>query len=920
MSSSLNRKSYNSNKVYNNTNSKINSKLNLNNFSEKKKHCSSSDIKLPKEGKSIKLINYTTKLLKDNKNKYDGTQNPNKKIKNKPYIIQKKNEPMDNNNNKILNKNIKKGGLIESYPSIISTDTLTIKNNNINLYKKNATEFIISFNCLNKGLKKDSSSNFTIKNDNNIIIENNENKINKFIRPKKLLSDLTTAEKNENSKNFTKSEKNDIKKNNNRFRQNINQKDIDKIKLDIQFDNNSAINEIDSNRYNTGKKEKKNYMFNEPEFIKEIKEKNNMHIQINNSSSLKEKNNNTYSISLDYSSNTTKNKKNMSNNKFNLDSNTIKNDISNYRTYFKDLENNNYFVISPINSTFKQINSRKNNRISKIFGNVKQLENINEDDIDTVKQENTFGSKIESITSETCKDIQTPKNCVYFFDVPEEQNYNHIQGPIEFNYDNSSDKGTINNKDDFNCSKLNNIHILKLEKKDSIDDDNINYFDIIKENDDIMPDINNDIKNNINNNNNNIFSSISSLNDKTISNNCSFNNININNKKNNNNNLLIKKERKSTKNTSRNNNDIGKEKDIEIYKKVKSYQKKIIKNSLDLNKAKSFKTSTKINRNFSEKRQKELLLFRLKNYKIEVFVRILQKIINNNYRKIYNKFKNINMKMKQFILLVEKIYISKNKNKLMNILVKYINKKRNKKFPFFIPFKNYPFNNINCNIINIDNNNNQTNPVSNDNDTLNNSCNIYYENNNNISSSIRNNLTQNEIKKQIITKSSGEKTDSYFYIKKLIYPKNTIPFSNINNFDRNDYIKNKKITNYKKQLIPKQNSNIPYNNIINNFDMKINKKNEEEKKTYDSVINNQNNNIDDNDDEIMEQAYKFKLLDEDRCSNGNLHRNKDNSIQKKNDLLKEYFLKEVEKLEFPDVVDSNRENIGEENVEKTNSF
>ena len=132
------------------------------------------------------MINYTTKLLKDNKNKYDGTQNPNKKIKNKPYIIQKKNEPMDNNNNKILNKNIKKGGLIESYPSIISTDTLTIKNNNINLYKKNATEFIISFNCLNKGLKKDSSSNFIIKNDNNIIIENNENKINKFIRPKKL--------------------------------------------------------------------------------------------------------------------------------------------------------------------------------------------------------------------------------------------------------------------------------------------------------------------------------------------------------------------------------------------------------------------------------------------------------------------------------------------------------------------------------------------------------------------------------------------------------------------------------------------------------------------------------------------------------------------------------------------------------------
>lgn len=73
------------------------------------------------------------------------------------------------------------------------------------------------------------------------------------------------------------------------------------------------------------------------------------------------------------------------------------------------------------------------------------------------------------MTSETYKDIQIPKNCKYFFEVPEEQNYNHIQGPIEFEYDNSSGRETINNKNDIskeiNCSKLNNINMYKLEKK-----------------------------------------------------------------------------------------------------------------------------------------------------------------------------------------------------------------------------------------------------------------------------------------------------------------------------------------------------------------------------------------------------------------------------------------------------------------------
>ena len=78
-----------------------------------------------------------------------------------------------------------------------------------------------------------------------------------------------------------------------------------------------------------------------------------------------------------------------------------------------------------------------------------------------------------------------------------------------------------------------------------------------------------------------------------------------------------------------------------------------------------------------------------------------------------------------------------------------------------------------------------------------------------------------------------------------------------------------------------------------------------------------NNNNDNNEDEILEQAYKYKLLDEDRCSNGIFHRNKNNNSQRKNDSLKEYFFREVEKLEFPD---SNMDNLGQENVEELADF
>ena len=927
--SSINRKSFNSGHINdkNKTKSNISKKFNPKNITLQKKSCSSKNIKTSKDDINMNK-NMTNNLSHISKNKANNNnKNSNTKKGNKPKNIPRKTVPKKTDKNYINNnisKNIKrfqKKGSIESYPSILSTDTLTIKNNNINSSKKNEAEHIFYFDFLNNQYKKDSLSYFNINKNNNIIIENNDNNLRHNI-----FGDLTTAEKNEEEK-FSKSEKNKININkNNRFIQNINQKDINKIQLNFKL-NNNTIHEIENTQNNSAKKEKITNKYFEPEFIKEIKQKNNIKVE----KTISKKKHNSFSLSLNYSSNTTDNnyKNKYSYRKFNLFTDSSKNKITNYKTYYRNMDNNNYYILSESSSTFNQINSRKSNRIPKILNNRRQLEEINEDDIDTVKQENTFGSKLESITSETYKDIQIPKNCVYFFEVPEEQNYNHIQGPIEFEYDNSFDQVTIKTRNedaanDNNCSKLNNINIYKIERKlISTDDDCVNYYDKMKENDD-------DTISNINNNINNGFNSISSFNDKTISNNGSFSNCNL--KINNNDKLVSELKTITSKNNNSHKIDIENEKNKNKEKIVNSYKKKIIKSNFDTNKAKSFKASTKINQNYSEEKKKKILLYRLKNYKIKVFVNIIQKNIIKHKRKVFNKFKNIKMKMKQFIFLIKKVYNLECKE-FLDKLSKHNDKNVKRRFSLYTPCKKTFINHNNYNNILIfdKDDHNQTTPVPNDYDTLNYSSNIYPDNI--ISSTIKNNYTQNNIfKKPILNfKSLGDKTDSFFYVKKLLCPTNNGPFTNFNNLDKNEFIRKKKEINFKRNLIPKYKKN-PNNFSLDNTD-KINKNNnininnniitESEKKDNIIIRSSYKSEdiVEDNEDEILEQAYKYKIIDEERCSNGNFHRNIKTELDahKKID-LKTYFLKEVEKLEFHDGIGNNEPNDGQENVEETYSY
>ena len=895
--SSLSKKSFN----YSNINDKNKTKsnaikiINQKNNSLKKKSCSSNNIKVSKDALNINITSNTSYISKNTNN--NSNQESDIKKRNISKNTQKKTSPKKctNNNNHLskTTKPAKKIGTIDTYPSIISTDTLTTKNNNINKSKQNESGYLISFDFLNNRNRKDSSSYYNINNSSNIKANNKEKKnndYNNYMRHNHNLTDLTTAEKND-AQNFSKSEQNKINSNN-RLKLNVQQKNINKIQLNFNMNNNSTINEIESSRNNSASKNDKvcRKIF-EPQFIIELKNKYKKKIE----KDLSKKNRNSSTINLNnYSSNTTDNiYKNKNSYKiYNLLTDSSQNKITNYKTFYKNIDNNNYYFSSQSSSTFKHINSKKTNNLPKVLIPQNNVEEINEDDLDTVKLENTFISKIESVTSETYKDIQKPKNSVYFFEIPEEQNYNYIQGPIEFEYDNSLDQLTINsNKNEEvirhnNCSKLNNINIFKIEKKSiNTDDDFVNYCDNMKENDE-------ETITNINNNKNNIvFNSISSINEKTISNNCSVSNFNL---KVNNNNKFISENKPIKRNNfldnNKNNKDEGR---INCNKNNKSYRKKIIKGNFDSNKNKSsIKTSAKINHNFCQKKQKELLLYRLKNYKTKCFVDIIKKSIMKQMRKYFNMLKNNSMKMKQFIFIIEAIYSFRYKNEFFDKL----------------------------SIITVDKDGkNQTTPVPNDNDSL---------NDNNLYSTLRNVYNKNNIfKKPILNfKSLGDnKTDSYFYVKKILNQKNTIPLTNINNIDKIDSIRNKKNSNNKRRLIPnnyKKNSfakkialNEHYNiNCRNKIgqDEKINNIFMRKKKGYKTDIN-----VDDKEDEVFEEAYKYKILDDERCSNGLFHRNCKADLDERQKLdLKTYFLKEVEKLEFPDTFDKNEPNEGQENVEE----
>jgi hypothetical protein len=251
--SSLSKKSFN----YSNINDKNKTKsnaikiINQKNNSLKKKSCSSNNIKVSKDALNINITSNTSYISKNTNN--NTNQESDKMKRSISKNTQKKtNSKKCTNNNNHFNKTIKqvkKIGTIDTYPSIISTDTLTIKNNNINKSKQNESGYLLSFDFLNNKNRKNTSSYYNINNSSNIKANNKEKKnndYNNYMRHNHNLTDLTTAEKND-AQNFSKSEQNKINSNN-KLKLNMKQKNINKIQLNFNMNNNSTINEIESSR------------------------------------------------------------------------------------------------------------------------------------------------------------------------------------------------------------------------------------------------------------------------------------------------------------------------------------------------------------------------------------------------------------------------------------------------------------------------------------------------------------------------------------------------------------------------------------------------------------------------------------------------------------------------------------------------
>ena len=164
--------------------------------------------------------------------------------------------------------------------------------------------------------------------------------------------------------------------------------------------------------------------------------------------------------------------------------------------------------------------------------------------------------------------------------------------------------------------------------------------------------------------------------------------------------------------------------------------------------------------------------------------------------------------------------------------------------------------------------------------------------------------------------------------------KNTFPFENTNNFEKNNNIRKNKIISYKKNAFQKnlgifyRNKKV-FNNKINFKKINHNKiRIEKSERADDNNINNKkcyySNFIENKDDDILELGFKLKFLDEERKSNQNFHRNikseLEDSENKKNDSLKTYFFKEVERLEFPEPIECNNIITNQKNKEDINSF
>ena len=352
-------------------------------------------------------------------------------------ITENKYKSNKNPNMKICNdilknkKDTKNNKIIEFCPTIKSTDTLNKKNNNFKSMIRNSRYKFHSLDSLK--FSKAKNNNFPFYNDS----------VKKIYQRKN--SDIS----NNLHLLSTSVKTNDL----------LTSKEIDSFQKD----------NIISDEYKGNKIKLFNQFFT-PRFI--LGKQNNLVTNIHNK---KEKNvSSSLNLKLSDLANKTFIKKIHSKN------------ILNYKTYYNNIYKD--FCHSANHSiTF---NNNIKNFCSKNLNTPNSVSEINEDDIETYKKEDsTINSKFESTSLININKIS--KKDIYIFEPGNSKNFDYIQSPIEFEYESdlTLSNNTITNEGNINtiCSRLKNIEFHEIQKKKtSIENDTINYYDEMVEEDIIV--------------------------------------------------------------------------------------------------------------------------------------------------------------------------------------------------------------------------------------------------------------------------------------------------------------------------------------------------------------------------------------------------------------------------------------------------
>ena len=678
---------------------------------------------IDKKGKNTlnQTVKSNDKNILNNNNNFEQASNISLKKRKDDGKINNTNEKKKNlsntDNSHYLKKKSNKKEEIFNVPTIKNSDTIMIKNNNINNVNiKRYYQNPFNFNNINETPppvkdRSECSENLKKINDLNIklsvIKENNETEINEGNKTnvsnhKDTFNQLIKLNKNE-SEDFALEEKNPLINNNfsnNKLNDDNNSQNQNKISKNFEPEfikqikyRNFPIEQINNNNQKSTNVTilTKNKSFNEKVIKKNYNKINNRKIIKNIVKTDSQINIKSKSEMITISNNLTINHNNTNINP----TSTMHNNLGINRFFFRSLsEYENNIILEEPKKNIKIINKNSNNEDKK-HTNKMESNNINKKD----------SNKENSISTENNRDtIKNPKRSFHNANLSSnniEYKNDSIQGPIEFDDNESS---LLEQKDIIN----QDIEFCKIQNKQN-EDDSVLFYDYLENKEDLDKNINKENKNTLYTNKKKEKDCLCDNTENLIENNksldtcCNYGN------------CFGKKNRVENQNVKNLENKNFKENELNIEQNDIIYP--LSNDEIDneenetiINKNNMLNFNDKSNK-LKEQHDKNVLPSKYRNHKIMVLVSTIIKLQKKILRKFINKMRDKKSKITKFVTLLSNIFENEYKLKKIGISrIKNYIEKLNKRT---LPFKDYSINNTNFmnnnTAININNINNKPN-------------------------------------------------------------------------------------------------------------------------------------------------------------------------------------------------------------------